>query len=67
MKRAAVAASRLLTRIAAAVGLEGAFFLAGTAFLAAFASYFHPAGPLGVIGVACVLVAVALVIPDKET
>lgn len=66
MKRAAIAVNRLLGRTAAAIGLEGAFFLTGTAFLAAFSSFIHPAGPLGVIGVACVLVSIALVIPDKE-
>lgn len=66
MKRAAIAVNRLLNRIAAAIGLEGAFFLTGTGLLSLGASYIHPAGPLLVSGVACVLVSVALVIPDKE-
>jgi hypothetical protein len=66
MKRASIAVNRLLHRIAASIGLEGAFFFAGTALLAAFASFIHPAGPLLVFGVACVLISVSLVVPDKE-
>lgn len=66
MKRAAIAVNRLIARVAAAVGLEGAFFLTGTVLLAVAASYIHPAGALIVTGAACVLVSVALVMPDKE-
>lgn len=66
MKQAATAASRLIARIAAAIGLEGAFFFAGTTLLSVGASLIHPAGPALVWGGAFVLIAIALTIPDKE-
>jgi hypothetical protein len=65
MKRAAQAVNALVVRIASAIGLEGAFFVIGTALLAAGSSFIHPAGPLFVIGAACVLVSVALTVPER--
>lgn len=53
MKRAVVA-------IARAIDLEGAFLIAGTALLAAASSYVHPAGPLAVFGISCLLAGLAL-------
>lgn len=66
MKRAAVALRRLVLSLARVVGIEGAFLLVGTALLAAFASYLHPAGPLFVVGAMCVLAGLALAVPTRS-
>lgn len=67
MKKAALALSALLARLAASVGLEGAFLLIGTALLAAGSSFIHPAGPLLVTGCMCVVVGLALALPARRT
>lgn len=63
----AVALRSLLTRIASALGLEGGFLLVGTALLAVFASYLHPAGALAVVGVMCIVIGIALAVPVRRT
>lgn len=55
-----------LRRIARAIGLEGAFLIAGTAALSAGASYFSPAGPWLVSGGVAVLVGLALAVPTRR-
>lgn len=62
MSRAAAA----IDRIARALDLEGAFLLAGTLLLSAAASFFHPAGPLLVMGAACLLLGIALARPGRK-
>lgn len=62
MSRAAAA----IDRIARALGLEGAFLLAGTLLLAAAASFVHPAGPLLVMGAVCLLLGIALALPVRK-
>jgi hypothetical protein len=54
VKRAVVTLRPLLL----AVGIEGAFLLAGTVLLAAAASYISPAAALVVVGVACILAGI---------
>lgn len=66
MKTATVALADFLSRIAAAVGIEGAFLLAGTVFLAVGASYVSPAGPFLVVGFMSVLAGIALALPRRE-
>ncbi len=56
----------LIRRLAASVGLEGLFLVAGTALLAAGSSYIHPAGPLLVTGAVCLLVGLALAVPQPS-
>ena len=63
--KTAAALSALIARLAAAVGLEGAFLLAGTVLLAAAASYVSPAGPFFVVGFMCILAGIALAIPRR--
>ncbi len=67
MKRTAGALRLLVVAVARGVGLEGAFLLAGTALLAAAASYVSPVGPLVVVGTMCVLAGLALAIPSRRT
>ena len=55
-----------MRRIAAAVGLEGAFLLAGTAFLAVGAAYLAAWGPWVVAGSACVLAGLVLARPTRR-
>lgn len=57
------ALSALVLSIASAVGLEGAFLVAGTALLAVGASFFNPAAPYLVVGGMCVLIGLALARP----
>ena len=66
MKRAAVALRSTIARLVAAVGLEGAFLLAGTVLLAVGTSYIHPAGPLVVVGSMCILAGIALAVPTRR-
>jgi 1,4-dihydroxy-2-naphthoate octaprenyltransferase len=67
MKRAALAIRRLIGSVASAIGLEGAFLLAGTALLAVAAGYAAPWGPWLVVGTACVLAGIALALPPRRT
>lgn len=66
MKTATVALADLTARLAAAVGIEGAFLVAGTVLLAVGAAYVSPAGPFLVVGFMCVLAGIALALPRKE-
>jgi hypothetical protein len=66
VKRAAVSLRRFALAIATAIGLEGAFLLAGTVLLAVAASYVAPAGPFVVVGVMCILAGIALAIPPRR-
>lgn len=61
MRRAAVA----LRSLAAAVGLEGAFLIAGTILLAVASSYLWSFGPWLVVGAACVVVGFVLARPAR--
>lgn len=56
----------LVSRIAAAVGLEGALLLLGTALIAIGTSYISPAGPWIVTGAVILLVAIALAWPAPK-
>jgi hypothetical protein len=64
MRRAAVA---LRSWLAVAVGVEGAFFLAGTALVAYGASFVSPAGAPLAIGAAFLLAWLALAVPRSDT
>lgn len=66
MKTAAVALRRIALVIAGAVGLEGAFLLAGTVLLSVAASYVTPAGPFVVAGVMCILAGIVLAVPPRR-
>ncbi len=66
MKRVTVALRRMVAAVAGAVGLEGTFLLVGTGLLAAGSAHLSPAGPLFVVGGMCVLIALALVVPDRR-
>ena len=66
MKRAAVALSNFAGRFARSVGLEGTFLTAGTGLMAVGAQSLHPAGAWFVVGAACVLVALALAVPQRS-
>ena len=56
----------LLRAVLGAIGLEGAFLTVGTFALAVATSYVSPAGPWFVVGVACTLTGLALVIPPRK-
>lgn len=66
MKRAAIAIRSLTARTSAAVGLEGAFLLAGTLLLTYGSSLIAPFAPWLVAGSMCVLAGVALAIPGRR-
>lgn len=67
MKRAAVATSQLLAAVSAAIGLDGAFLVAGTA-LVAVGSYFAVSSdaPWFVVGGMCLIVWLALTQPWRR-
>lgn len=65
MKAAAVAIQSLLARFVAAVGLEGAFLVAGVAFLSRASLAISPDGPWFVIGASCFLAGLALALPRR--
>lgn len=67
MKRAASAIRTAASAVARAVGLEGAFLIAGTALIAAAGAYLHPAVPLLVVGVMCTLAGLALAMPRRSS
>lgn len=66
MKAAAVALRGLASRIASAVGIEGAFLLAGTVLLAIGSSYIVSFGPWIVAGSMCILAGISLAIPERR-
>lgn len=66
MKRAAVALRGLLFSVAAGVGLEGIFLIAGTCALAVASSYISAAGPWFVVGAVSLLAGLALALPRKS-
>lgn len=66
MKATAMAVFGLLTGIAGAIGLEGAFLLVGTVALAIFAAAINPAGPWLVVGIMCILAGIALALPERR-
>ena len=53
----------LVSLVAGAVGLEGAFFIAGVAFIAIGSAYVVSFAPWIVVGAACIIVGVALSLP----
>lgn len=65
MRRAAAAIRSAALRAASAVGLEGAFLIAGTSLLAYAASWISPAGPPAVAGLMCILAGIALALPER--
>lgn len=67
MKRAADAIYSVGVYLARAVGLEGAFLIAGTALLAAGSTYVSPAGPLFVVGTVCMVAALGLALPQRRS
>lgn len=50
-----------------AVGLEDVLLLVGTACLAYAASFVHPAGPVVVVGVMCLLAGIVLALPARRS
>jgi len=67
VKRGAIALRSLIGRIAAAVGLEGAFLLVGTMLLAVAGSFIGPAVSLSIVGLVCVFTGLALAIPGRNS
>lgn len=66
MKRTAAALRRAALSVAHAVGLEGAFLLAGTALLSTGAGFIAPAGPWIVSGSVFLLAGIALAVPPRR-
>lgn len=54
-----------ITAVAYAIGIEGAFLIAGVALMTAAASYISPAAALAVVGLSCVLAGIALALPRR--
>jgi hypothetical protein len=65
VKRAAVALRALVVGVLGAVGLEGAFLVAGTCCLAVASSYISAAGPWFVVGAMATLAGIALALPRR--
>jgi hypothetical protein len=66
VKRAAVAVRSLVSAIAAGIGLEGAFLVAGTGLLAYGSSFVWPFGPYLVVGIMCIIAGISLAIPERR-
>jgi len=64
--RAAMFLRLLATRLADAVGSEGALLLTGTACLAVAASYISPAGPWFVVGSVTLALGLMLALPRRS-